>query len=187
MPLRPTLALLTLSALVALACRRAPEPTADRGQTKPDASVAVAASAEPAPAPSSSDRPRTYGVRNTEDEFARPRPPNDNPSVVRVSHVLVAYKGAEKAGPNVTRTKEEALARAKEVGLDARVGTPFEDLVKKFSDDPTAAQNKGDLGKIGKDKLPKALTDAAFHLFVNETQSEPVETPEGFHVLRRTE
>lgn len=173
--------------LLGLGCSRSTS-TAEQPSVASVASAASVASvaAEPSPAPSSSG-PKKYGIRGTDDEFARPRPANDNPTTVRLSQILIAFKGAEHAAPSVTRSREEARDLAGQVGLHARVGEPFEDLVKKYSDDPSAATNHGDLGKLTRDQLPKPLSDAAFRLFKLEVEPEPVETLAGFHLLKRTE
>lgn len=139
-----------------------------------------------APAPSASAEPSTGSLHGHPDEFARARPKNDNPSVVRVSEILVAYRGAEGAPSKVTRSKAEAEKLAEYVALQVRVGVGFEELLKKYSDDPTAAKTQGDLGKLTRAQLGKPVPDAAFILFPQET-SEPVETPTGFHILKRTE
>ncbi len=86
----------------------------------------------------------------------------------------------------VTRSREEARRRAHEVLLKIRGGTPFEDAVKEYTDEPGGAERGGDLGVFDRATMVKPFADAAFALKVGEV-SEVVETKYGFHVIKRTE
>lgn len=99
-----------------------------------------------------------------------------------VSHILVAYKGANAAPANVTRTKEEALAKARSLKQQLTNGANFEQLARNNSDGPSA-QNAGKLGPIARGQLVPSFEQVAF------TQapgiiSDPVETPFGYHLIR---
>lgn len=113
-----------------------------------------------------------------------PRFPTRTPGRMAASHVLVAYAQAMKAGSEVTRTREEALALARTVHAEAVApGADFAALARKYSDDRTAGRG-GDLGAFGPGKMVKAFDDAVAS--VEEGQVPPVvETPFGFHVIRR--
>ncbi|HEX9620644.1 MAG TPA: peptidylprolyl isomerase [Polyangiaceae bacterium] len=108
------------------------------------------------------------------------------PAEIRARHVLVAFRGATKAAPDVTRTREEALARMQEVIERLKNGEPFEGVAAKYSDDPSAAQNHGDLGRFNAKQMVPAFSEAAFALEPGKL-SDVVETPFGFHVIQRTE
>ena len=108
------------------------------------------------------------------------------PDAIAAQHVLVAYKGAEKAPKNVTRSKAEAKKRAEEVAAKAKSGTDFSSLVAEYSDDPAATERQGSVGKFTREKMAKPFSDAAFALAVGET-SGAVETPFGFHVIKRNQ
>ncbi len=101
---------------------------------------------------------------------------------VDVSHILVAYKGANSAPTTVTRTKEEALARAQDLKKQLAAGANFETLARAQSDGPSA-KNAGNLGPITHGSLVPAFETVAF----SEKQgviSDPVETPFGYHLIR---
>jgi parvulin-like peptidyl-prolyl isomerase len=115
---------------------------------------------------------------------AAPKPP---PDAITAQHVLVAYKGAKDAPKSVTRSKADAKTRAGEVATKAREkGADFTALVKEYSDDPGSKERLGSLGKFTREKMVKPFSDAAFALGVDET-SDVVETPFGYHVIKRNQ
>ena len=62
-------------------------------------------------------------------------------------------------------------------------GTSFEDLAKDFSKCPSG-QSGGNLGEFQKGQMVPPFEEAAFALKVEEV-SGVVETPFGFHVIKR--
>jgi len=116
-----------------------------------------------------------------------PRPPSDNATTIKASHILIAYKGALDAAPNVTRDKDAARQLAAFVARDARAGADFAGLVAKYSDDSKTKADEGRLGQLTRTQMPKPFTDAAFGLIVKEITMDPVETAYGFHIIKRTE
>jgi len=115
------------------------------------------------------------------------RPPSDNATLIRASHILIAYQGALDAPKTVTRDKETARKLANFVATEARAGSQFAELVRKYSDDPKTKADDGRLGQISRTQLAKPFTDAAFGLMVKEITTDPVETAFGFHIIKRTE
>ena len=98
------------------------------------------------------------------------------PEAVQVSHILVKT-GAE-------RGDAEALARAQEALAKAKAGTDFAALVKEYSEDPSAAQNQGNLGFFQRGQMVKPFEEAAFAMTEPGELSGPVKTQFGYHVLR---
>ncbi len=111
----------------------------------------------------------------------------EEPRAIRASHLLVQYAGSMRASDNIKRSKEEALTRAKEALVKAsKPGADFGALVAEYSDEPGAADRKGNLGKFTRKRMHPAFSDAAFALKPGEL-SNVVETPFGYHVILRTE
>lgn len=77
-------------------------------------------------------------------------------------------------------------SEAKEVYEKAKKGEDFEVLAKKYSKDPSAAQNMGDLGFFTRARMVPQFSDAAFSLKAGEI-SKPVKTPFGYHVIKVVE
>lgn len=97
------------------------------------------------------------------------------PAQVHASHILVDTK---------TRKPEEALKRAEEVRTLALAGKPFETLVEEYSDDPSAKQNKGDLGFFESGRMVKPFSDAAFAMQRRGEISAVVKTSFGYHIIQ---
>lgn len=100
---------------------------------------------------------------------------------VKASHILIAYAGAR--GSRAKRSKDEAAKLAAEIAQKARAGEDFTALVKKYSDDPSAKRNNGDLGYFTWGRMVPEFQEAAFAMQPGEI-SEPVETSYGFHVIK---
>lgn len=111
-----------------------------------------------------------------------PPPP---PPIHAGAHILVAYKGAMRARPNVTRSKAEALKLAKELAVKAaKDPSTFAELAKKHSDGPSGPGG-GSLGKWPKGRMVPEFDNAIEKLKINEVTAQPVETPFGYHVIIR--
>ncbi|HLK37595.1 MAG TPA: peptidylprolyl isomerase, partial [Polyangiaceae bacterium] len=108
------------------------------------------------------------------------------PDAIIAQHILVIYKGAKRAPKGITRSKADAKARAQEALAKVRGGAPFADVVKEYSDDAGTVDRMGSLGKFRRDAMDPAFGAAAFALKVGEV-SDVVETPFGFHVIKRTQ
>jgi peptidyl-prolyl cis-trans isomerase SurA len=109
--------------------------------------------------------------------------PQGGPLTVGARHILVAYKGAQRAAPEITRTRDEARTLAQQIAAEARSGKDWEALWKQYSNEP-GGRDGGDLGTFGRGQMVPAFENAAFELKVGQV-SDVVETPFGFHVIQR--
>ena len=99
------------------------------------------------------------------------------------SHILIAYKGAERAEATVSRTKEEALEIAGKVHQAVTTnGEDFAKVAAEMSDCSSKAKG-GDLGTFERRMMAPEFEDTAFALAVGQI-SEVIETPFGFHVIK---
>ena len=101
---------------------------------------------------------------------------------INASHILLMYAGSERS--RATRSKEEAQSQIGNIAQQLRDGADFAALAREHSD-CGSAQAGGDLGAFGRGQMVKGFEDAAFALNVGDT-SDVVETPFGFHIIRRT-
>ncbi|MDC6364095.1 MULTISPECIES: peptidylprolyl isomerase [Flavobacteriaceae] len=101
---------------------------------------------------------------------------------VKASHILFTWEGAERANPSITRTKEEAEAKAKEILAEARKeGAVFTTLARENSDGPSAPRG-GDLGYFQEGVMADGFNDFCFGNPVGTIGL--VETQFGFHVIK---
>jgi len=108
------------------------------------------------------------------------------PDEVAASHILISYKGADRADAKIKRGKQAAKKEANRIrDLILNEGKDFAEMAKEHSDGPSGPKG-GDLGKFKFEVMAKPFSEAAFALEVGEV-SEVVETGFGFHVIKRTE
>jgi peptidyl-prolyl cis-trans isomerase SurA len=110
--------------------------------------------------------------------------PPGGPAQIGARHILVAYRGAQRADPKVTRSKEQARELATQIVRDARDKKDWEQLWEQYSNEP-GGQHGGELGVFGRGQMVPAFERVAFALAVGQI-SDVVETPFGFHVIQRT-
>jgi parvulin-like peptidyl-prolyl isomerase len=106
------------------------------------------------------------------------------PAEIAASHILISYQGAMRAAPYVQRSKDEALKLAQDLRARALTGEDFTALAGEFSDDRGSAAQGGSLGKFRREQMVPEFSSAAFALEIGDV-SEVVESPFGFHVIRR--
>ncbi len=110
----------------------------------------------------------------------------DKPDEIKASHILISYKGADRADSDISRSKDEAKKEAERLRkLIVEENSDFAEIAQKHSDGPSSSKG-GDLGKFKFEVMAKPFSEAAFDLNVGEV-SEVVETGFGFHVIKRTE
>ena len=115
--------------------------------------------------------------------LVRAADPPARPAQIGARHLLVMYRGSERAPASITRTKEEALVRATEALRRARAGEDWVALVREYTDEAGAPEG-GDLGVFGHGAMVPAFERAAFSLDIGGV-SEVVESPFGYHVIQR--
>ncbi|WP_445157762.1 SurA N-terminal domain-containing protein [Halomonas sp. E14] len=96
----------------------------------------------------------------------------------RVSHIMVGF-GAE-------RDREQAAARLEEVRQRLAQGDAFADLALEYSEDPSTAEQGGDLGVISRGFFGDAFDEAAFSLRPGQV-SGIVESSGGLHLIQVTD
>ncbi|WP_273274117.1 SurA N-terminal domain-containing protein [Maribacter polysiphoniae] len=100
----------------------------------------------------------------------------------KASHILISWKGSQSAGENITRTKKEAEAKAKELLAEARKkDAVFVQLARDNSDGPSAPKG-GDLGYFQEGAMVTTFNDFVFGNKVGTIGL--VETDFGFHVIK---
>jgi len=87
---------------------------------------------------------------------------------VRALHILVRDE----------RKALETFNKAKNLSEDE-----FKDMAEKTSDDPSAKNNRGDLGYFGHDRMVPEFTEAAFAAEKGEVIG-PVKTSYGYHIIK---
>jgi len=102
---------------------------------------------------------------------------------IQASHILFAYKGAMRAAPTITRSKEEAKAAAEAALTKIKGGADFAATAKESSDCPSKNQG-GDLGKFGRGMMAPPFEKTAFELKAGE-MSGVIETLFGYHIIKR--
>ncbi|MCU1297706.1 MAG: PpiC-type peptidyl-prolyl cis-trans isomerase [Acidobacteriaceae bacterium] len=108
----------------------------------------------------------------------------ERPEQVKLSEILVS---TEKKPQGATDEAVVAAAQAKANDLLAQIkkGAAFDEIAKKNSDGPTAAQS-GDLGLFKRGTLAKQLEDLTFGMKKDEV-SDTIRTKQGFVILKVTD
>jgi len=103
------------------------------------------------------------------------------PELVSVRHILVAVKRdpKEKAG----LTDAEAKQHIAKIQADLKKGMKFEDLAKKFSDDPGSKDNGGLYADADPSNWDKDFAKAALTQPIGKVGA-PVKTQFGYHLLK---
>ena len=131
----------------------------------------------------------------------------EQPESIRLSEILIAPKPVaptgstaktDPAAPAADAAKDTAAQQAAEgAALDAakakaedllkqiRGGASFEDIAKKYSDGPSAADG-GDLGAFTRGKLAKELEDKTFAMKAGEI-TDVIRTRQGYVILKVAE
>ena len=126
--------------------------------------------------PSKEDIQKFYDTHKSEME---------QPETIRLSEILVSTDPKPNDSTDEAQRLQTAQAKAKDLLAQIRKGAKFEDVAKKDSDGPTAAQG-GDLGEFKRGALAKALEDRTFVMKPGEV-SDVIRTKQGFVILKVAE
>ena len=127
-------------------------------------------------------------IRLNRNDFVKAKEKEEEakPEEISASHILISYKGANRADSKIKRSKNEAMKEAQRIHkLITQEGKDFAAMAKEHSDGPSSSKG-GDLGKFKFEVMAKPFSEAAFALDVDSV-SEVVETDFGFHVIKRTQ
>jgi parvulin-like peptidyl-prolyl isomerase len=92
------------------------------------------------------------------------------------------YKGSMRS--TASRSQAEAQSGINDIKSQLDTGGDFAALAKQHSDCPSG-KSGGDLGEFGRGQMVKEFEQTAFGLPVGGT-SGIVETPFGYHIIKRT-
>jgi foldase protein PrsA len=101
--------------------------------------------------------------------------------IATVSHILIATKDPTTGSDS--RSKEDALKRAKEVKTKLDQGGDFAALAKEYSDDPGSKDNGGTYENAPTLQWDPDFRKAIETLSINKV-SDPVETQFGYHIMK---
>jgi peptidyl-prolyl cis-trans isomerase SurA len=126
--------------------------------------------------PSKEDIQKYYDAHKSEME---------QPETIRLNEILVSTDPKPNDSTPEAQRLHAAQAKAEELLAQIRKGATFEDVAKKNSDGPSAAQG-GDLGEFKRGALAKALEDKTFAMKAGDV-SDVVRTKQGFVILKVVE
>ncbi|MGB5821416.1 MAG: peptidylprolyl isomerase [Saonia sp.] len=124
-----------------------------------------------------------YGPYRDGDAFKVSKMIDRKPNgTVKASHILITYEGAERANPEIKRTKAEAEEKANELLKEAKKeDAVFTELARDNSDGPSAPRG-GDLGYFQEGVMTEKFNDFAFGNAVGTI--DLVETEFGYHIVK---
>ncbi|HQR50204.1 MAG TPA: SurA N-terminal domain-containing protein [Methylophilaceae bacterium] len=99
----------------------------------------------------------------------------------RASHILVAFDKKDDTAKKAAHEKAESVLA--EVNKNP---AKFDELARKYSQDPGSAANGGDLGLFGRGMMVKPFEDAVFSMKPGAV-SGLVESDFGYHIIKLTE
>jgi peptidyl-prolyl cis-trans isomerase D len=101
----------------------------------------------------------------------------------KVSHILIKTPLPGADGKVDEKGVADAQRRAEDLLKQLKAGAKFEDLAKKYSEDPGSAKEGGSLGWMGKGRTVPEFEKAAFSLPKGQI-SDLVKSSYGFHIIR---
>jgi len=83
--------------------------------------------------------------------------------------------------------KANAKTKIDEIYVKLKAGQSFEELARQFSDDKQSSEKGGQLQSFKSGRWPKPFEDAAFGLAKNGDFSAPIQSPYGWHIIKRVD
>ncbi|HXJ89332.1 MAG TPA: peptidylprolyl isomerase [Candidatus Binatia bacterium] len=105
------------------------------------------------------------------------------PEQVKVSHILIKTPLPGPDGKVDEKGAAEAQRRAEDLLKQIKGGAKFEDLARKYSEDPGSAKEGGSLGWIGRGQTVPEFEKVAFSLPKGQI-SDLIKSSYGFHIIR---
>jgi peptidyl-prolyl cis-trans isomerase D len=105
------------------------------------------------------------------------------PEQVKVSHILIKTPLPGPDGKVDEKGAAEAQRRAEDLLKQIKSGANFEELAKKYSEDPGSAKQGGSLGWIGKGQTVPEFEKTAYSLPKGQI-SGVIKSSYGFHIIR---
>lgn len=102
--------------------------------------------------------------------------------------IVVAHIMAKFPKEATDQDKENTHKKIKEIYAKLKEGKNFEELARQFSEDKQTSDKGGVLPPFkSQGRYPKSFEEAAFALKNNDDISEPVQTPIGWHIIKRND
>jgi peptidyl-prolyl cis-trans isomerase D len=105
------------------------------------------------------------------------------PEQVKVSHIWIKMPLPADDGKVDEKKVAEAQHRADDLAKQLKSGAKFDELAKKYSEDPGSANVGGSLGWLGKGQASPEFEKVAFSLPKGQI-SDVVKSSDGFHIIR---
>jgi len=96
---------------------------------------------------------------------------------INVSHIYIGFKEA-----NAEPDTSQAFKKINEAFQEIKNGTLFSDVAVKYSQDPSVANNKGNIGYITVFNLPYAFENIVYNLPTGQA-STPYRSKNGYHIF----
>ena len=104
------------------------------------------------------------------------------PDSVKASHILIRFKGAQGAPETVTRTEDEAKAKADSIlGIVKKQAPRFGEFAVQFSEDESLKDKQGDLGWFSDGMMVPEFNEACFK--GKKGDIVVIKTVFGYHVI----
>ena len=109
----------------------------------------------------------------------------EQPEMVRASHILLMTSDPDTHQPLSADKKEAKHKQMEDILKQAKSGTDFAELAKKYSEDPGSKDTGGEY-KFPRGQMVPEFEKAAFSMKTNEI-SDIIETKFGYHIIKLSE